>query len=198
LRSKPPGPRFGPPLLFLSKLVGAPVLFGPPGLWFPKFPGPRFGPPGLGAPGLGAKFPGPLFGPPGLGPPGRDIGLGIEPGALGRGPPVVPNGLFPGLGIAGLGAFGVEVPNGLFPGLGVCGREVSGVSVLFTEVCGFKFSAAGFDSSTFLIGASFLTLTSFAGKAAFNLFATGSSIVEEADRTNSPISCNFARTTLLS
>jgi hypothetical protein len=37
-----------------------------------------------------------------------------------------------------------------------------------------------------------------AGKASFNLRTTGGSIVEDADRTNSPSSWSLAKTTLLS
>jgi len=52
--------------------------------------------------------------------------------------------------------------------------------------------------STFLGAATFLGLVTFAGIAALSRLATGSSIVEDAERTNSPISCNLARTSLLS
>jgi len=50
----------------------------------------------------------------------------------------------------------------------------------------------------FFGAAGFLGFVSLAGIAALRRLATGSSMVEEAERTNSPISCNLARTSLLS
>lgn len=89
------------------------------------------------------------------------------------------------------------MPKGLFPGRGVVDRGlwvgaggVTGVSTVF--------STGVSTGSGFLGAADFLGFVTFAGRAAFKRLATGSSIVEEAERTNSPISCNFARTSLLS
>ncbi len=55
---------------------------------------------------------------------------------------------------------------------------------------GLAFLAAGL--------AAFLGGAAFAGKASFNLRTTGASMVDDADRTNSPISSSLAMTALLS
>ena len=104
----------------------------------------------------------------------------------------------PGRGVPGRGAGGVGDPKGLFPGRGVPGRGAGGVGNC--GITGFSATvSAGISiGSIFLGAAAFLGLVSLAGIAALRRLATGSSMVDEAERTNSPISCNLARTSLLS
>jgi hypothetical protein len=71
------------------------------------------------------------------------------------------------------------------------------VDVFSTGGATTSVSALGASSAFFLAGA-FLGFTSLAGSASFNFLATGASIVLEAERTNSPKSCNLASTSLLS
>ncbi|CAB5009460.1 unannotated protein [freshwater metagenome] len=134
-------------------------------------------------------------------------------GAGGRG---APNGLFPGrgAGVVGRGALESTGADGAVGG-GVTGRAsaaafcavaccansgeisansstaASGVSVSFA---GF---AADFLAAAFFTG--FFSSTGFAsGYWAMSFATTGASTVDDADRTNSPISWSFASTTLLS
>ena len=104
----------------------------------------------------------------------------------------------PGRGVPGRGGGGVGDPKGLFPGRGVAGR--GGWATGVSGITGFSATGSGVVSTgaTFFGAAGFLGLVSFAGIAALRRLATGSSMVEEAERTNSPISCNLARTSLLS
>ena len=80
-------------------------------------------------------------------------------------------------------------------GVGASGASMFGVSII--SVGGVFFAAA------FLAGAFFAGFSSAAGFAtggnfSRNLRTTGGSTVEDAERTNSPISWSFARTSLLS
>jgi hypothetical protein len=130
--------------------------------------------------------------------------------------PEVPNGLFPGRA-AGLGGRGIppEVPNGLFPGraaggFGIEGKPGTGfgvseiVGVEEVSVTGAISSEVGsiFFGAAFLAGAFFATFSTdglfTGGYFSRNFRTTGGSTVEDAERTNSPISWSFARTSLLS
>jgi hypothetical protein len=61
---------------------------------------------------------------------------------------------------------------------------------------------AGFFATAFLAGAFFtgaaVASPPAAGKASFSFLTTGASIVEDAERTNSPMSCSLVTRTLLS
>ena len=70
------------------------------------------------------------------------------------------------------------------------GAEVSGARVSGAPSVGA--AAAGFRAADFLAGGG--SLASFS----FNRRSTGASTVEEADRTNSPMSFSMLRTVLLS
>jgi len=133
-------------------------------------------------------------------------------GLGGRGP-AVPKGLLPALGAAGLGGMalgGVEVGRGgvgIATG-GVCldgisGDDGCGVDVARLSVSGALTSGALFFVAAFFAGAFFAGFDSLAGFAtggnfSRNLRTTGGSTVDEAERTNSPISWSLARTSLLS
>jgi hypothetical protein len=113
--------------------------------------------------------------------PGRAAGLG------GRGiPPEVPNGLLPGR-VAG--GFGIEGK----PGTGF-GDSATGA---LSSTTGSIFFGAAFFAGAFF--ATFSTVGLFTGGYfSKNFRTTGGSTVEDAERTNSPISWSFARTSLLS
>jgi hypothetical protein len=113
--------------------------------------------------------------------------------------------LLPAFGIAFGVAFGVG-RGGIAAGVtgaigGVCGVTTSGVGVACSTTG--TSAAAGFLAAAFLAGA---FLTGFSAAAGFtaggyfsrNLRTTGGSTVDDAERTNSPISWSFARTSLLS
>jgi hypothetical protein len=64
---------------------------------------------------------------------------------------------------------------------------------------GSAFLAAAFLAAGFFGAAETASAAVFiSGNFSINLRTTGASIVEEAERTNSPTSCNFARSSLLS
>jgi hypothetical protein len=110
----------------------------------------------------------------------------------------------PALG-AGRGGIAVGVTGGVTGvALGVslcCGTTTSGVGA-DCSTTGVS-SAIGFFAAAFFAGA---FLTGFSAAAGFtaggyfsrNLRTTGGSTVDDAERTNSPISWSFARTSLLS
>jgi hypothetical protein len=175
-------PGLGPPGLRASPAGLAPAGFGAAA-------------PGLGAgraPGLGALPPGPAAGP-GRWAAGRGAGSGLG-GAVNSGaagPGLAPDGLgaagggvgpgrgaLPGLGAAapGLGAAGPGRGPGA-PGLGA----PPGLGALLPGAPGF---------------ADFLAPPALS--ASDSLRTTGASIVEDAERTNSPSSWSLAMTTLLS
>jgi hypothetical protein len=62
------------------------------------------------------------------------------------------------------------------------------------------FLAAAFLAGAFFAGAAgaAFALAASAGKASLTFLITGASMVEDAERTNSPISCSLATRTLLS
>jgi hypothetical protein len=149
--------------------------------------------------------------------PGRGAGLPI--------PVLPPNGLFPGLGPAGFGLAlelgvgrGVGVGEGVADGVGVAGVAALGVVASGGAGTAFMEGAAGetgvalpsestFSEETSWVAAAFLAVFlaaflagfgSAGGIASLSRRATGASIVDDAERTNSPMSCNLARTVLLS
>ena len=174
---------------------------------------------GRGAPGTPGARPMPepeLYGLlPGRGPPGRaEV-------------PLVPKGLFPGrgagfapaAGAAGVLAGGVSggvaagaggVAAGVSGGVAAGGAAGAGASPADGASAAASVADDGSDSSAaavvFLVVffAAFLVVflaaapSGAAGIASIKRRATGGSMVDEAERTNSPISCNFARTSLLS
>lgn len=102
---------------------------------------------------------------------GTGVGVGVGTGV----------GAGPGVGVAAAGAVGAA-------GVGAAGLGAPSAGL------GTAFLAAAFLAGAFFSGAS----AGASGYASRNLRATGASIVEEADLTNSPISCSFARAVLLS
>jgi hypothetical protein len=97
-----------------------------------------------------------------------------------------------GTGAAGVGA-GVCVEDA---GLGVAATTSLFVAVTSSAATGL--AAAALVAAAFFFAAGFGAAGAAAGIASFNRRATGASTVDEAERTNSPSSCNLARTTLLS
>ena len=80
---------------------------------------------------------------------------------------------------------------------------VSGITGDSTAASAGALSTAAFLAAAFLAGAFFAGFSSAAGFATGGNFSrnfrtTGGSTVEDAERTNSPISWSFARTSLLS
>lgn len=175
---------------------------------------------GRGAPGTaGAGRPIPVPGPllkgllPGRGPAGRPI------------PVPVPNGLLPGRGPAGrgagrgpaasaaAGAAGVSAAGTSVAGAaGAAGAAGGGVTGAGTGVGAGVASATGsttvssraLDAAVFFAAVVFLAAVFFAaglasagGIASRSRRATGASTVDDADFTNSPMSCSLARTSLL-
>jgi hypothetical protein len=128
-------------------------------------------------------------------------------------PVPVPNGLLPGRGPAGRGAgFGASgaaesagawaagaagasgAGAGVGAGAGAAGASgASGTAAVAGVGSGAGAGAAAFLAGAFLAGAA----GAAAGIASRSLRATGGSTVDEADFTNSPSSCSFARTSLL-
>src|SRR4051812_36656465 len=172
-------------------------------------PGPGRGPPAAGIPGRGIPgrggMPGPAAGRAGIpaGEPGRDGIPGVMPGraAGGRGgiarpPPSagVEKGLLPTRGpAAAAGRAGIAVPPSSAAGASGAAAGASSTGAVPGELTGAAFGAAlvAFLGAGAGAGAA-------AGKASRSLRATGASMVEEADLTNSPFSFNQARTFLLS
>ena len=128
-------------------------------------------------------------------------------------PPPEPKGLFPargGRGIAGeAGAAGVTGTTGTSGAIGFsifafvsCSRVDSGsdasAASISSAVGAGAFFEAVFLAAAFLavLGAGVTALRS--GNLSINLRTTGASTVEDAELTNSPTSCNFARSSLLS
>lgn len=189
-----------------------PPCLGPgrgPGLG-PRWPG--LAPaPGAGAPGDGA--PGPGAGAPGDGAPGAGaLGLGAGPsGVLAPGPGRGPAGFGaagPGRGAGGFGCTGRGAeaccgsgtpPSALTGGFGAMGLGPGGLGA-----AGF-FGAAGLPPACGRAPAPAPDLSAGLAEddellenASVSLRTTGASIVEDAERTNSPISRSLAMTTLLS
>jgi hypothetical protein len=129
---------------------------------------PGRGPPGRGTVGRGAAGPG--FGPADAAAAAGRSGIGAGLGAVG--------------GTSGAGATG-------------CGSSI-GAGAGDEAVPAGTFLAAVFAAA--LAGAAFFAggATGASANASLNFRTTGASTVDDADRTNSPRSPNFARTTLLS
>ena len=159
----------------------------------------------------------------GRAPPGEPKGLFPARGGLGiaAGAPE-PNGLFPargGLGIAEeaeavaasdepVGAegdsFGASVIS--FCAFVIwpvnCSRVDSGNCASAASISSAEgaaaFLAAVFFAAAFLAGFGAASTGFMSGNLSINFRRTGASTVDDADRTNSPTSCNFARSSLLS
>jgi hypothetical protein len=155
-------------------------------------------------PGRGAGLPIPVLPPnglfPGLGPAGFGVaGFGVAGVALelgvGRGAGV---GAADGTGVAG-GAGVVALAVVASGGAGTAFMEGAVVLALPSES---RFSEEdSWVAAAFLVVflAAFLAgFGSAGGIASLSRRATGASIVDDAERTNSPMSCNLARTVLLS
>ncbi|OIQ74537.1 hypothetical protein GALL_438110 [mine drainage metagenome] len=208
----PPGPD-GPP--------------GPPARWglaakpgrTPPGPEGRLGapaPPGRGAPGLAG---GAVGRDGGLGMPGVENGLLPGRAAVGLGDTLFgsvgdENGLLPGRG--GLGA--AETPSAAGGAVGVT-ASTGAIGATWTTGATGALGTTGSIGATGALGAGIATSTSgavflavalagaflagasAAGAAGYSsriLRTTGGSTVDDAERTNSPSSWSFARTTLLS
>jgi hypothetical protein len=98
-------------------------------------------------------------------------------------------GGFGGSGVGALFSFGFSLITGA-----IGGAISSTCSTLST---GAAFFDDAFLAGAFLAGA-FLGVAATAGNFSRNFRTTGASTVEDAERTNSPISWSFARTSLLS
>jgi hypothetical protein len=154
-------------------------------------------------PGLGRGTPAT---PPGRGAAGRSV-LG-EPNGLfpGRGAglamPVLPNGLFPGRDPAGFGVGAESVDSGSTFAAGfaaglaaasVAGSVATG-SVGAADTGSVTDSVAGVGGAAFLAAflatffAGFSSPGGIGGNASFSRRATGASTVDDAERTNSPMS----------
>lgn len=121
---------------------------------------------------------------PGRGPAGRGAGRALAAGfAAGEAEAA---GASAGGCAAGAGA-GAGAAAGLGAGAGVGAWAVAGVGA------GVGLGAAFFAGAFLAAGAG---AEPASGKASRNLRATGGSIVDDADLTNSPISCNFANAVL--
>jgi hypothetical protein len=84
---------------------------------------------------------------------------------------------------------------------GVCGVAASGVGATCSTTgvsATAGFLAAAFLAAAFLTGFSSAAGFTAGGYFSRNLRTTGGSTVDDAERTNSPISWSFARTSLLS
>lgn len=171
-------------------------------------------PPGLGAAGRGA----PGFGAPGLAaaglaaPPepgaGRCAGGGVNSGLAGPGRGAEAPGLGAGVEPPGLGALlvgssaaglGPGRGPGVAPGFGAAGA--AGVAGGVADAPGL--GAPGLGADAFFGAAGFaagflVPVAPPAPNASVSLRTTGASIVEDAERTNSPNSWSLAMTTLLS
>ena len=223
----PPGrcgpPAGAPPAFDLygdagAPVDGAPVRGGKPAPAGGRDPGGRAANPGRTEPGRGPDIPGRCGAPPGLCG-GRGVVPPVEnglfPGRGGRGTaPPVENGLLPGRG-AGFGSsdFSSAIASAACvfadSAFAASTRSCCALSALIstpssaansaacsalTSPLGF---AAAFLAAAFLTG--FFSSAGFAsGYISMSLRTTGASTVDDADRTNSPISWSFARTTLLS
>ena len=123
-------------------------------------------------------------------------------------------GLLPGRGPAGRGRGGMLEGRGASLGAEVDnsgGNEVipmaaaAAVATAISSAVGPSANSAAFLAAAFLAGAFFagaagaaFALAASAGKASLTFLITGASMVEDAERTNSPISCSLATRTLLS
>ena len=154
--------------------------------------------PGFGAPGLGA---------PGLGAAGRRSPRSVLVGVLGL-----------GLGAAGAagadaagaaGAASAFLAGGFGPGLGAAGLDSAGASAGFSGALSAAFFGPGLGAAGLGpgLGAAFSSVDAEPplppdfrpGPISLRKrISAGSSTVELADLTNSPISLNFSRTNLLS
>ena len=184
-----------------------------------RAPGGRAAKPGRTDPGRGPDI-------PGLGAPiGRCGGRGttpavengLLPGRGGRGTAVIPdeNGLLPGRGVG----FGASVTGASSTARALSALARSSTLCVSARTCSALSAARSTPNSaaknaaasavtsgcaeTVFLAAAFLTgffsSTGFAsGNISMSLRTTGASTVDDADRTNSPISWSFARTTLLS
>ena len=180
---------------------------------------------GRGAPGTPGARPMPepeLYGLlPGRGPPGRAevplVPKGLFPGrGAGFAPAAGAAGVLAGGVSGGVAAGGVAagaaggVAAGVSGGVAAGGAAGAGASPADGASAAASVADDGPDSSAaavvFLVVffAAFLVVflaaapSGAAGIASIKRRATGGSMVDEAERTNSPISCNFARTSLLS
>src|SRR5699024_9675480 len=168
----------------------------------PGFGAAGFGAAGLGAAGFGAAGLGaPGFGAPGLGAAARsDLPSGAEASAGSAGLGAAAAGVAPGLGAA---AGAGRSASGAWAGVDVC-EEALGPGFAPGLGAGFApgFGAPGFAAD--LAADFFSPPEDFApsagaesAKASLTRRTTGASSVEEAERTNSPISWSFSRTFLL-
>jgi hypothetical protein len=174
---RPPG--FGPPGLAPEDFGPSPAGFGPglaPGA--PGAPGAPEPPAPLGRGVVGAP-------PPGRGPEAAGLAGGVSPtGGVNSG--TAGRGLAPGFGPACRGApgLGAAPPGFSAPGLGVSapGLGAAGLAALAPGLAGFLLPPVPLPALN----------------ASVSLRTTGASIVEDAERTNSPSSWSLAMTTLLS
>ena len=149
---------------------GRPVV--PPGRGIPGTPGTAGRATGRGMSGSGGDMNGLL-------PPGRAAGRGAGRGAAGAS--------------GSTGVTGSSVTGGAAASMGA-GASSTGASTASTTGAAF----AAFLAGAFLAGAGASAPSGAGGKISRSLRATGGSIVDDGDLTNSPISLSLARTSLLS
>jgi hypothetical protein len=94
------------------------------------------------------------------------------------------------------GASGRALSTGVTGSGAIGGADTSVVGAASAGAAGVAFFAAAFLAGAFLAGAS--AAGAAAGMASRSLRTTGGSTVDDADRTNSPISWSLVMTTLLS
>ncbi len=179
-------------------------------------PGLGRGPPGRGAPGMPPCGRGP---PVASAPSDPSVGAGRGAGALPMPEACELNGLFPGLGApagrgagrgAGVGVGGAGTGAAEAAGATGCGETSGAVGTVGaagvltsgadpgTSVGTVGLAAAGAFLAVFFAGAGGVSPGGGAGKASRSLRTTGASTVEEAERTNSPMSWSLVTRTLLS
>lgn len=125
--------------------------------------------PGRGAPGFGPDLAAGFGAAPGSGAPGVALAVGAA-------------GAASAAGAAGAGVAAAGLAAGLVPGFAA--EEAAGAAAGFEPGFGAP-EVAG------LAAAGLAAAALEPGKASRNLRATGGSTVEDAERTNSPISCNL-------
>jgi hypothetical protein len=155
--------------------------------------------PGRGPPGRGAEPP--------CDPPERVGGAGVSALGAGRAPGFAPvDGAAGAAGAAGAlaaGAAGALAAGAAGAGAGAAGAAGAGACALGAGALGAAGPGAGVEGRASAAGAVALgaaagadALAAASGKALRSLRTTGASMVEEAERTNSPSSCSFVTASL--
>jgi hypothetical protein len=152
--------------------------------------------PGRGPPGRGAE-------PPCPEPPERVGAAGVSALGAGRAPGFAPVDGAAGAGAAGAAGALAAGAAGAAACAGAAGAAAAGASALGAGAFGAAGPGAGVEGRASAAGAGALgaaagaaALGAASGKALRSLRTTGASMVEEAERTNSPSSCSFVTASL--